>query len=135
MAKALGFNGATLLLLALFAAGWSLLTGMSWLKLMERIGGGIETAIANAAQAPRSNGAIARSAQLALEQREHAVGVAREISGEEREPVVVVPSVVEVPKSERVVRERQKPLFQDLARFAFAAAGAARGRARPRRSK
>jgi len=31
---------------ALFAAGWSLLTGMSWLKLMERIGGGIEAVIA-----------------------------------------------------------------------------------------
>src|SRR5271165_2876943 len=43
LAKALGFNGATLLLLALFAAGWSLLTGMSWFKLMEGIGGGIET--------------------------------------------------------------------------------------------
>ena len=113
LAKALGFNGATLLLLALFAGGWSLLTGMSWLKLMESMGGGIEAAIAylrkrREAKRDREIG------ELALEQREHAVGVARESSGEEREPVVVVPSVVEVPKSERVVRERQKPLFQDL---------------------
>src|SRR5258708_20663694 len=37
LAKAMGFNGATLLLLALFAAGWSLLTGMSWIRLMQRI--------------------------------------------------------------------------------------------------
>ena len=42
LAHALGFNGATLVLIALFAAGWSLFTRMSWLRLMERIGGGIE---------------------------------------------------------------------------------------------
>src|SRR2546430_10796061 len=42
LARALGFNGATLLLIALLAIGWTLLTGMSWLKLMARIGGGTE---------------------------------------------------------------------------------------------
>ncbi len=113
LAKALGFNGATLLLIALFAAGWSLLTGMSWLKLMERIGGGIEAVIARVRKR-REDRRDREIGDLAFEQREHAVGVAREISGEEREPVVVVPSMIEVPKSERVVRERQKPLFQDL---------------------
>src|SRR5437016_5514548 len=39
LSRALGFNGATLLLIALFGIGWSLLTGMSWLRLMERVGG------------------------------------------------------------------------------------------------
>jgi S-DNA-T family DNA segregation ATPase FtsK/SpoIIIE len=113
LAKALGFNGATLLLIALCAAGWSLLTGMSWLKLMERIGGGIEAVIARVRKR-REDRRDREIGELAFEQREHAVGVAREISGEEREPVVVVPSMIEVPKSERVVRERQKPLFKDL---------------------
>jgi S-DNA-T family DNA segregation ATPase FtsK/SpoIIIE len=111
-AKALGFNGATLLLIALFAVGWSLLTGMSWLKLMERIGGGIEAAIAGLRKR-REDRRDRQIGAVALEQREHAVEVAREID-EDREPVVVVPPVFEVPKSERVVRERQKPLFQDL---------------------
>src|ERR1700694_2696078 len=46
LSQALGFNGATLLLIALFGIGWSLLTGMSWLKLMERVGAGIEQALA-----------------------------------------------------------------------------------------
>jgi S-DNA-T family DNA segregation ATPase FtsK/SpoIIIE len=113
LAKALGFNGATLLLIALFAAGWSLLSGMSWLKLMERIGGGIETFIARVRKR-REDRRDREIGELAFEQREHAVGAAREVSGEDREPVVVVPSMIEVPKSERVVRERQKPLFQDL---------------------
>jgi S-DNA-T family DNA segregation ATPase FtsK/SpoIIIE len=111
-AKALGFNGATLLLIAFFAAGWSLLTGMSWLKLMERIGGGIEAAIAGLRKR-REDRRDRQIGAVALEQREHAVEVAREID-EDREPVVVVPPAFEVPKSERVVRERQKPLFQDL---------------------
>ena len=112
LARALGFNGATLLLIALLAIGWTLLTGMSWLKLMERIGGGIEGAIAWARKRREEH----RDRQIgaaALEQREHAVEAAREID-DEREPVIVVPSVAEVPKSERVVKERQKPLFQDM---------------------
>ena len=112
LSKALGFNGATLLLLALFVAGWSLLTGMSWLKLMESIGGGIEAVIARVRKR-REERRDREIGAAALEQREHAVDLARE-SGEEREPVVVVPAMIEVPKSERVVRERQKPLFQDL---------------------
>ncbi len=32
----------------------------------------------------------------------------------EREPVIVVPAVVHVPKSERVVKEKQRPLFTDM---------------------
>ncbi len=112
LSRALGFNGATLLLLALLAAGWSLLTGMSWIRLMERIGAAIERGMSwmrerREEKRDRELGAVA------LEQREHAVEVAREID-EDREPVVVVPPTLEVPKSERVVKEKQRPLFKDL---------------------
>jgi S-DNA-T family DNA segregation ATPase FtsK/SpoIIIE len=110
--RALGFNGGTLLLIALFAIGWSLFTGMSWLRLMERVGAGIERLIASLrhrrdARRDREIGAVA------LEEREQFVEAARE-SIEDREPVVVVPAMVDVPKSERVVKEKQKPLFQDM---------------------
>jgi S-DNA-T family DNA segregation ATPase FtsK/SpoIIIE len=110
--RALGFNGGTLLLIALFAIGWSLFTGMSWLRLMERVGAGIERLIVwlrhrRDARRDREIGAVA------LEEREQFVEAARE-SIEDREPVVVVPAMVDVPKSERVVKEKQKPLFQDM---------------------
>src|SRR5439155_642698 len=112
LAKAMGFNGATLLLLALFAAGWSLLTGMSWIRLMERVGGGIEASV-RWARKQREERRDRQIGAVALEQREHAVEIAREVD-DDREPVVVVPSVLEVPKSERVVKERQRPLFMGL---------------------
>ena len=112
LSKALGFNGATLLLIALLAVGWSLLTGMSWLRFMERIGAAFE-AIAARLRARREERRDRLLGAAALEQREHAVEVARE-TGETHEPVVVVPPIAELAKSERVVKERQKPLFKEL---------------------
>jgi DNA segregation ATPase FtsK/SpoIIIE, S-DNA-T family len=112
LARALGFNGATLLLVALAAVGWSLLTSMSWLRLMERIGGGIEGSLAwLRARRERRRDRLLGAA--ALEQREHTVEAVRDLT-DPREPVVVVPPVFELPKSERVVKERQRPLFQEL---------------------
>jgi DNA segregation ATPase FtsK/SpoIIIE, S-DNA-T family len=112
LSKAMGFNGATLLLIAVFAVGWSLLTGMSWLRLMERIGAGLE-AVAARWRARREARRDRMLGAAALEQREHAVEVARETE-EPHEPVVVVPPTFELPKSERVAKERQKPLFHEL---------------------
>ncbi|HET7133158.1 MAG TPA: DNA translocase FtsK 4TM domain-containing protein, partial [Gammaproteobacteria bacterium] len=45
LARGVGFNGATLLLLAVFAVGTSLLFGVSWLRVMERIGAGVEALV------------------------------------------------------------------------------------------
>jgi len=112
LSKALGFNGATLLLIAFLAVGWSLLTGMSWLRFMERVGAVIEFALARL-RARREERRDRLLGEAALEQREHAVEIARETE-DVHDPVVVVPPVVELPKSERVVKERQKPLFQEL---------------------
>jgi S-DNA-T family DNA segregation ATPase FtsK/SpoIIIE len=111
-ARALGFNGATLLLLVLLAVGMSLLFGISWLKVMERIGGGIETLVATVRR--RREAAVDRRiGEEAAATREHVVEHLRE-ADIEREPVVVVPAVVNVPKSERVVKEKQRPLFTDM---------------------
>ena len=111
LARAFGFNGATLLLIALLAVGWTLLTGMSWIKLMERIGGGIEASFAWARRR-REERRDREIGAAALVEREHAVEAARD--SDEREPVVVVPPSFDVPKSERVVKEKQRPLFKDL---------------------
>ena len=111
-ARALGFNGATLLLLALLAVGLSLLFGISWLRVMERIGAGFEALIATVRQR-REQAEDRRIGEQATAEREQIVLQLREVEVE-REPVVVVAPVVHVPKSERVVKERQRPLFTDM---------------------
>ncbi|MFO1398623.1 MAG: DNA translocase FtsK 4TM domain-containing protein [Burkholderiales bacterium] len=111
-ARALGFNGATLFLLATLLVGLSLLFGISWLRVMERIGTWVESAIA-AVRRRREEAEDRRIGEEAAAEREQIVEQRREVE-EEREPVVVVPPVVHVPKSERVIKEKQRPLFTDM---------------------
>ena len=112
LARGVGFNGATLLLLALFAVGTSLMFGVSWLRIMERIGTGVETLIARVrlrreeALDRRIGDARAAECELALDHLREDIGL--------REPVIVVPAVTAVAKSERATREKQRPLFTDM---------------------
>ncbi|HTP99503.1 MAG TPA: DNA translocase FtsK 4TM domain-containing protein [Casimicrobiaceae bacterium] len=111
-ARAFGFNGATLLLLALFAVGLSLLFGISWLRVMERIGAFFES-IVTRVRRRREEAADRRIGEEAFAEREQAVMHLRE-EVEEREPIAIVPPPAPAPKSERAVKERQRPLFTDM---------------------
>ena len=111
LAKFAGFNGATLLVIVLLAIGWSLFSGMSWLRLMERVGAGLERIVAimrerSETRREREMGAQAMAEREAVVQAKH--------DPAPREPVLVVAPVAEVQKSERVVREKQRPLFVDM---------------------
>jgi len=111
VATALGFTGGTLVLIAVMAAGFSLFSGLSWLRFSELVGAGLEHAWGFArsrieARRDREEGKIA-----ALE-REEKVEEAKKIF-EDHEPIRIEMPVV-VPKSERIVREKQVPLFSDM---------------------
>jgi S-DNA-T family DNA segregation ATPase FtsK/SpoIIIE len=112
LARGVGFNGATLLLLAFFAVGTSLLFGISWLRVMERIGAAVEALFMRLRA--RREAALDRQigAQHAAERAE-ALFQLREDSAQ-HEPIVVVPPVIAVQKSERVTREKQRPLFTEM---------------------
>jgi len=112
LARAFGFNGATLLLLAAFAIGCSLLFGVSWLKVMERIGAALES-LHQRLRERREREQDRRIGEIATVEREQLVEHLREESFD-REPVLVVPPITAVPKSERVVKEKQRPLFKEL---------------------
>ncbi len=112
LGRVLGYNGATLFLLVLFAVGWSLFFGMSWLKLMERVGGLVETAIAWAQRRWEEREDRKAGAQAAAQRESIVEQVRHEMP--EHEPVIVVPPVFDVPKSERVIKEKQRPLFHEL---------------------
>ncbi|WP_344762229.1 DNA translocase FtsK [Actimicrobium antarcticum] len=111
-AHALGFTGATLFLLLLFGLGFSLFFQVSWLAVAERIGAGIELLFAGvqnlyAAREDRKVGveaAVKRDTVL-VQERARTVDAA---------PIRIEPQVIDVPRSDRVIKERQVSLFSDL---------------------
>ncbi len=109
---ALGFNGATLILLVLFGLGFSLCFHVSWLAVAERLGAALESAAQWLVQlyAARQDRKIGEEAVV---KREEAVVKERE-KIVEAPPIQIVPQVVHVPKSERVEKEKQVSLFLDL---------------------
>jgi len=109
---ALGYTGATLLLLALAAAGLSLFTGISWLSAAERVGCALEAAWVSTLRAwerrqDRRLGALAR------EERDLVVQAEKKRE-ETHPPLRIEPPVAEIRKSERVLKEKQAPLFDEL---------------------
>ncbi len=107
-----GFTGATLVLLTFFAVGLSLFSGLSWFTVMERIGAGIEWVYSRAVEL-RERRADERLGEVAADERDAIVEAERR-KVDDHEPIRIAAPVLEIPKSERVIRERQAPLFQDL---------------------
>src|SRR5260370_41884116 len=79
---------------------------------MERVGGAIENALAWARRR-RDEQRDRLIGEAAFEEREQGVEAVLEAIAD-GELVMVVPPALEVRKSERVIKEKQKPLFQDL---------------------
>jgi S-DNA-T family DNA segregation ATPase FtsK/SpoIIIE len=112
VATAFGFAGGTLVLLALVAASLSLFTGLSWLRVSELVGAGVEWAF-GAVRARIEARRDREEGKLAAAERDEKVEEAKKIF-EEHEPIRIEMPAVVVPKSERIVREKQVPLFADL---------------------
>ena len=123
LSQILGFTGATLALLILIAIGFSLFTGLSWLRLVEQIGASIEGFFL----------LIWRSIESVFlligrgwrSRRDRYVGavsaIRREELGEvekkclqEHPPLHIEQPVAALPKPRKVTRQKQTPLFPDL---------------------
>jgi len=111
-ASALGFTGATLVLLTLVAVGWSLFTGVSWLALAELTGALLERA-ADVARHAWESRADRKIGSIAREERELMLEADRKRE-EEHPPLVIAAPPPEIRKSERVHKEKQAPLFESL---------------------
>ncbi|MBZ0142271.1 MAG: DNA translocase FtsK 4TM domain-containing protein, partial [Rhodocyclaceae bacterium] len=113
-AQFFGFTGGTLLLLALFAAGLSIFTGLSWLKFIERLGALLEGAWFGGIGLYQ-RWQDRRIGREVAQQREAVVEVERKrIEEFHVEPIRIEPAEVEIPKSPRREKERQAPLFHDI---------------------
>ena len=107
----LGFTGATLGLVILFAIGLSLFSGLSWVRLSERIGTVIETAclsIRDAWLAWQDR----RAGMVSFHQQEtHIEEVKKHLSPDQ--PLHIEIPETTIQKSSRVNKEKQTPLFYD----------------------
>jgi S-DNA-T family DNA segregation ATPase FtsK/SpoIIIE len=112
--KWLGFTGSGLVFVALVVVAAAVVFRFSWALAAERLGARIEGFF----EARREKREIAQDlafGQQAAREREEIVLEERiEIEEHHPTPVLIEPVVAGVPKSERVAKERQKPLFTEL---------------------
>ena len=108
----LGFPGSGVWWIALLVVGMSLALRFSWVQLADTVGERLDTwrqrhLGRREAQEDR------RMGEQALREREQVVEVQRQ-EVEDHVPLVIAPVVPEIPKSARVAKERQQPLFVEL---------------------
>ncbi len=112
--KWLGFAGSGLVFVALVVVSAAVVFRFSWAHAAERLGARIDGFF----EARREKREIAQDlalGQQAAREREEIVLEERiEIEEHHPTPVLIESLVVDVPKSERVAKERQKPLFTEL---------------------
>jgi DNA segregation ATPase FtsK/SpoIIIE, S-DNA-T family len=112
--KWLGFTGSGLVFVALVVLGAAVVFRFSWSHVAERLGARIDGFV----QSRREKREIAQDlvvGQKAARQREEVLIEERiEIEEHHPAPVLIEPILVEAPRSERVAKERQKPLFTEL---------------------
>jgi S-DNA-T family DNA segregation ATPase FtsK/SpoIIIE len=112
-ARYLGFTGGTLILLGFMAVGFSLFSGVSWLKVVEGLGGWLEK-LAFVIQRSWDAYRDRKLGREVAQKRQETVVVARK-KIEEEPAVRIEPAVMEVPRSPRVEKTRQQPLFREIA--------------------
>ena len=107
-----GFLGGTVLLLALCAGALSVFSGLSWVKLAEKIGAGVEHLFVRIREKidARRDREVGEVAVVAREEK--VVEMKRMV--EDHPPIRIEPTVIEIPQSDRMKKERQVPLFADL---------------------
>ena len=109
----LGFAGSGVLWIAALVLGVSLALRFSWVGVADAIGERIDgLRTRRVVQAERAEDR--RIGEQALREREHEVEVERREEAEQL-PIVIEPPLPEPPRSERVIKERQQPLFKELA--------------------
>ena len=110
----LGFAGSGVLWIVAGVLGLSLALRFSWATVADRLGQWIEGLWQRQAVA-REVKEDKRIAQVLTREREQVVEVAEErAETTDYAPIIIDVPLVEVPKSSRVAKERQKPLFVEL---------------------
>lgn len=112
LAHLLGYTGSTLFLLVLIATGFSLFSGLSWLRLVDSLGIRIEKSYIWSRNSWRTwqdkrIGAQATSERMVIVREEKK-------RAEEQQPIFIPPKPTEILKSSRVAEEKQSSLFTEM---------------------
>ena len=110
--KALGFAGSGVLWIAALLVGLSLTLKFSWLAVSERIGAWVD-GLRELRQERIDRAEDRRIGERAMREREHVFETERQVAIDQV-PIVIEPTVSELPESKRVIKERQKLLFSEL---------------------
>ncbi|MFI5444412.1 DNA translocase FtsK [Polaromonas sp. UC242_47] len=112
--KWLGFTGSGLVWIAVGVIAVSVVFAFSWAHVAQRLGAWLDELV----ESRREKREIAEDVavgRVAARQREVTLQEERiEIEEHHPVPVQIEPTLVEIPKSERVAKERQKPLFSEM---------------------
>ncbi|RYF31232.1 MAG: DNA translocase FtsK [Comamonadaceae bacterium] len=112
--KWLGFAGSGLVLIALGVIAVSLVFGFSWAHTAQRIGERLSGLVESRREKREIAEDLAFGKQAAREREETLIEERIEIEEHHPVPVLIEPTRVDIPRSERVAKERQKPLFMEM---------------------
>ncbi|MES2546385.1 MAG: DNA translocase FtsK 4TM domain-containing protein [Pseudomonadota bacterium] len=104
-----GFTGSTMMLLLLFAVGFSLFTGWSWIMITEKLGKNLIAAY-DWSYNKYHDWQDRKAGKVVVQKREEFVEAERKRT-EDRAPIEIKAPVVEIAQSERVLKEKQTTLF------------------------
>ncbi len=112
--KWLGFAGSGLVLIALGVIAVSSVFGFSWAHTSQRVGEWIANLIESRREKREMAEDLALGKLAAREREETLIDERIEIEEQHPVPVLIEPTLADIPKSERVAKERQKPLFSEM---------------------
>ena len=112
--KWLGFAGSGLVAIVLGVIGAAQAFGFSWMHLAERIGAWVDGLLASHREKREIEEDMELGLRAAREREEILLDEQEDIAVHHPTPLVIEPVHIDLPPSERVAKERQKPLFSDM---------------------
>ena len=112
--KWFGFSGSGLAAIAMALIGAALVFRFSWAKVAERLGAWLWSRVDSLREKREVAQDVALGQRAARAREEVVIEQRHEIAEHHPLPVQIEPVLVDLPKSERVAKERQKPLFKEM---------------------
>ncbi len=112
--KWLGFAGSGLVFIALGVIAVSSVFNFSWARVALGLGAWIDSFITSRREKREIAADVVVGKRAAREREEILIDERVEIKAQHPVPVFIEPALADIPKSERVAKERQKPLFTEM---------------------